>query len=157
MMDRCHTRQSQILIADQDQTLPCSCHIYNYDGSGSVSHAGATDVYDGPGPDSPMQLPQMLFGALPICSCLITACNLSFSFDSLSFSLSKNPALIMIWFSFARRASLDLLAATLFLFLLFQYLSSLLFSATNCYKYKRHDHLRKLPFSFKINYFTDQC
>lgn len=55
-----------------------------------------------------------------------------FSCTSLWFSVSRNPALIIIWFSLARLASRDLLAATLFLFLLLQYFSSLLSSGTNC-------------------------
>lgn len=41
-----------------------------------------------------------------------------------AFSLSRNEARTVIWFSFSRRASRERLAATLFFFLLDQYLSS---------------------------------
>lgn len=54
----------------------------------------------------------------------------AFSRVSRSFSVSRNPALMMIWFSFARLASRDRFAATLFLLRLLQYLSSLLSSGT---------------------------
>merc|ERR1740137_247603 len=49
------------------------------------------------------------------------------------FSLSKYAARRAIWFSFSLLASLDLLAATLFLPLLSQYLSSLQSSETNIF------------------------
>ena len=67
-------------------------------------------------------------------SLAFSACNSSFSSVSLSFSDSRKPARIIIWFSLARLASRERLAATLFLFLLFQYFSSLFSSGTNCYK-----------------------
>jgi len=49
------------------------------------------------------------------------------------FSSSRNLALIAIWFSFNLRASLDLLAASLFLHLFAQYLLFFSSSGTNCF------------------------
>jgi len=69
--------------------------------------------------------------------------SLYFSRNS-SFSLSRNEALIAIWFSLTRRASLDRFAATLFFLRRCQYLSSLAVSSTNIYKQQWYHNMNNI-------------
>ncbi len=68
-------------------------------------------------------------------STLFSALYFSISALYLSFSRSRNAARMAIWFSLMRRASRDLLAATLFLRRRAQYLSSFASSGTNTWSY----------------------
>jgi len=71
--------------------------------------------------------------SLSVASFVLSKFEPSNSFFSTLFSFSRYAALRAIWFSFSLLASRDLLAATLFLSLLSQYLSSLLKSGTNTF------------------------